>query len=291
MKKYLLILFCASFLMASIISDALYKVIRKNIAKKSSSVVTKTVKRIDDSDYMKKLLRDTKIKVYKPIDKLAVSATLIAKKGGMVKSITKKYPLKMVNYYSKYGDEFLKITNTMLPKIENIKIPKNLIKKYNITNLAFLANKETITKRFLDVMKWTGKKGYEISKSLLKYANKHKFAAAAGIAFAWFLADPQGFNESLNKFGDNIEQFLTSIIKTMGNTLANTVNNSIDTITSSLSNMVNTKNILFLLAIVLLIILWKIRGIIGKYINLKILKKEKKLDDEIEEIKTRSRYE
>ncbi len=291
MTKYLLVLLSVSFLMASIIDNVLYKVIRKNVAKKSSSVVTKTVKRIDNSYYMRKLLRDTKIKVYKPIEKLAISATLLAKKGGMVENITKKYPVKMVNYYSKYGDEFLKITNTMLPKIENIKIPKNLIKKYNITNLDFLSNKETIAKRFLDVMKWTGKKGYEISKSLLKYANKHKFAAAAGIAFAWFLADPQGFNEELNKFGGNIEQFLTSIMKTMGDTIANTVNNSIDAITSSLSNMVNTKNILFLLAIVLLITLWKIRGIIGKYINLKILQKEKKLDDEIEEIKTRSRYE
>ena len=291
MKKYLLIVFGVSFLMASIIDDALYKVIRKNLVKKSSSVLTKTVKRTDESYYMKKLLRDTKIKVYKPIDKLAVSATLIAKKGGMVENITKKYPVKMVNYYSKYGDSFLKITNTMLPKIKNIKIPKNLIKKYNITNLNFLSNKEAIAKRFLDVMKWSGKKGYEISKSLLKYANKHKFAVATGIAFAWFLADPQGFNEALNKFGDNIEQFLTSIIKTMGNTMTNTTNNAVDVITSSLSKMINIKNILFLLTIILLIILWKIRGIIRKYIHLKILRKEKKLDNEIEEIKTRSRYE
>ena len=291
MKKYLLILLSISYLMASFINDALYKIIRKNIAKKSNSVLTKTVKKVDESYYMKKLLKKTKIKVYKPIDKLAISATLIAKKGGIVESITKKYPVKMVNYYSKYGDEFLKITNTMLPKIENIKIPKNLIKKYNITNLSFLANKDAIAKRFLNVMKWTGKKGYEISKSLLKYANKRKFAVAAGVAFAWFLADPQGFNEALNQFGGNIEQFLTSIIKTMGNTITNTVNGSVDAITSSLSHIVNIKNILFLLTIVLLITLWKIRRIIGKYINLKILQKEKKLDDEIEEIKTRSRYE
>ena len=291
MKKYLLVLFGVSFLMGSIIDDALYKVIKKNVAKKSRSLVTKNVKRIDDSYYMKKLLRDTKIKVYKPIDKLAVSATLIAKKGGMVENITKKYPVKMVNYYSKYGDSFLKITNTMLPKIKNIKIPKNLIKKYNITNLNFLSNKEAIAKRFLDVMKWSGKKGYEISKSLFKYANKHKFSAAAGIAFAWFLSDPQGFNEALNKFGGNIEQFLTSIIKTMGNTLANTVNNSVDAIISSLSKMINIQNILFLLVIALLITLWKIRKIIRKYIYLKILKKEKLTGDEKDKTENRSRYE
>jgi hypothetical protein len=289
MKKGVLILLSASFLMAS--TSGFLKFFEKRIAKKSGSVIEKSTKRVDDSYYTKKLLKENNIKVYKPIDKLATTATLIAKRGGIAEEITKRYPLKMVNYYSKYGDDFIKVTNTMLPKIENIKIPNNLITKYHLNNLYFLSNKNAIAQRFLDVIKWTGKKGFEISKSLLKLANKHKFYAVSGIAFAWFLANPQSFDEALKKSGKKIEDFVLEIEQNGLNTAKNIVNHSVDTVTSTLTDIATQKNILFVFGILVLIILFKVRKIISKYFQLKILKKEKKLDDELEKTRNRSRYE
>jgi len=290
MKKLILVLLGFSLMYASV-SSSLFKTIRKQVAKKSSSIISKTIRHVDNSKYMKELIeKSKKIKVYTPVDKIAMSATLIAKKsGGVVADLTKKYPVRMVNYYSKYGDEFLKITNTLVPKVENIKIPKNLINKYNIKgNFDFLKNKEAIGERFLKVMRYTGKKGYEITKALFKYANKHKYKMAAGFAFAWFLANPEEFTQALNKFGGKIEEFLVTLVKSAGNTVANTVNGSVDAIVSSLGKMINLQNILFLIGIVLLFIIWKMRNLIGNYFRLKILKKEnnEKIDSE-----KRSRYE
>jgi len=286
MKKYLLILFSVSFMMGSSINP-LYKLFKKSIMKKESTLITKTTKTVNESSYINKILKNSTIKVYKPIDKLALSASLIAKKGDVVKNITKQYPLKMVRYYSKYGDEFITITNKMLPKIENIKLPTNLIEKYNLKNIAFLKNKELIAKRFLDVMKYTGKKGFEISKSLLKYANKHKFSTIAGVAFAWFLSDPESFNEALDKFGGNVAEFLASITKAIGSTIAKTVNKSSDALVSSFSDMLNLQNILILLGLLSIIILWKLRKII---VNL-FKSNKKRVENQTEQTKNRSRYE
>jgi len=309
MKKILFLFIGISFSMASI-NSVLFKSFRKKLLKKSGNLITKSVKKIDESNYMKKLLKNSKIKIHTPVDKLAASATLLAKRGGMVETLTKKYPLKMVNYSARYGEDFIKITNKMLPKIQNIKIPKNLLQKYNIKDIDILKNKSKIGERFLDVLKWTGKKGFEISKSLFKYANENKFSAAAGIAFAWFLADSESFSNALNKFGGNIKEFLTAIATAAGNTIentssnltkiagdtvANTTNNAIYNITSSIGKMINLRNILFLLAVIIIIFFCKFKNHIGnlikKYINLKFKQKEKELDDKLEELNSRSRYE
>jgi len=294
MKRLVFLIFGFSLVYASV-SSSLVKTIRKQVINKSDSVISKSIKQADNSKYMKELIeKSKKIKVLTPIDKVVMSAALIAKKsGGIVTDLTKKYPIKMVNYYSKYGDEFLKITNSLVPKVTNIKLPKSFIEKYNIkTNFDFLKNKDTIGARFLKVMRYTGKKGYETAKDLFKYANKHKYKVAVGIAFAWFLADPEGFAQALNKFGGNIEEFLVTITKNAGDTIVNTVNGSVDAVVSSLGKMINLQNILFLVGIILLFIIWKMRNIILDYFKLKIIKKENDLNKEIEKnLKNRSRYE
>ncbi len=197
-------------------------IVKKNIRNMPNSVVKKTAKNIDASR-VSDISKRVKIRKMSDMQKLDASIDVISKKGKDAELLLEKGPITTITLYSKHGDEFIEIYKKTQRSIMGIQAGtyEKLVKVIPVEKLStkIIKNFKNISEsgiatRFIKVMKNTGKKGYEISKKITKYAKENPKSSAVAIMYVWFLADPTGFEETLQKSGDNIAVFAADIVKT-----------------------------------------------------------------------------
>ncbi len=246
--------------------------LHKEFRNAPDSVIKKTTKAIDISD-ISDVSKNIKIRKMSDVEKLDAVADVVSKKGKDAQMLIKEGPLTTISLYSKHGDEFIEVYKKTKVSIMGIPLGEynELVKVIPVeklsTKIAKVFTKITqsdIAKRFIHVMKTTGSKGYEISKKITKYAEKHPKSSVVGVMYLWFLADPTGFEHALKKSGNDISTFASNIAETTISTAVSIPLNVADTAGNSLVNSVKNNitltNIIVILLLLVGLIGWKIRG-------------------------------
>ena len=267
----------------------------KKIRHADPSALRKTVKTIDASD-VQDIAKNVKLNKMTPTDKLVTTAETISKKGkfadGMINNA--KEPLTVVRQYSRYGQKYIETTETVTKKILGIPVYSKEIKKIlpaevkkvlpeKIKKILPVITENNIIDRYVKVLKHTGKKGFEISKDIADYAKRFPKSTAAGVLFAWFLADPNGFDEALEKSGGNVAHFAGTIAGTAVSAAVNIPLDAADKVGTSLANSI--KNHLTFANILLIMILgggylgWKFRDKLSSHVSSLLDKRKRKKTD------------
>lgn len=269
MKKITILMILVLMANAGVFKQNLFK---KFISKVPMTKISKTFSNISKSKTLKQLTKDLSKKALTQKEKLVAVASNIAKKSPFAsKMMGSKDPLYAMTLYSKYGDSFFKKASILSKDITKIN-PKTLTNlKSKIPNFKFVKmDQEQFTNRFIDVMKATGKVGVKITKEIGEFALKHPKSAIAGILAGWYLSDPQGFLEQLDKAGGNVEILAEHIGKFLGNTIVGGASGMANGIVDSTLNYLNFKNILILISLLIIYLLFKFREIIIDYIKIKL---------------------
>ncbi len=276
MRIVLLILVLISFSNATGASKYFSKFSRKY----SNDAIAKVEKNfISNSKYIDNITSNVNISKLPAISKVALIADGIAMKSPFGKTMLDvgSDPLSVVKYYSKYGDDFIrntKILNTSIKKINIPALQKKLLPEFPNMKLRVFNTDKQVIDRSIEVMQYTGKKGWEISKKIGKYAAENLKSAVAGVMFAWFLSDPNGFAEALDKAGNNINEFAYLIAEKIGEGAAGVPIAAANGFWEKIKSEANPGNISILMLIVLLYIAWKFRAIIGNIIQRKLAARE-----------------
>ena len=265
--------------LALLLSTSVYgkmdrSIVKKNIRNMPSSVVKKTAKNIDSSR-VRDISKRVKVRKMSDVQKLDVGIDVISKKGKDAELLLEKGPITTITLYSKHGDEFIEIYQKTQRSIMGIPagtydklvkvIPVEKLSTKIIKNFKNISESDIAT-RFIKVMKNTGNKGYEISKKITKYAKENPKSSAVGIMYVWFLADPTGFEEALQKSGNNIITFATDITKTAATVVVETPFKVADaageSIVQSVKNSVTPTALITLILLLVTWIGWKFRDAI-----------------------------
>lgn len=131
-------------------------------------------------------------------------------------------PGEALRQFSRYGKDYVKkagnVSDTISRHIDDIlalsrktnksrKLPFTYPDYFpDFKNPAFVNNK------FVEILKRTGKKGYEAISEIAKWAKDHPKSTAAGIAFTWYMIDPEGFTEAVHKSGKTIGAFVSTTV-------------------------------------------------------------------------------
>jgi len=272
-------------------------IVKKNIRNMPSTVVKKTAKNIDASR-VRDISKRVKVRKMSDMQKLDAAIDVVSKKGKDAELLLEKGPITTLTLYSKHGDEFIEIYKKTQRSIMGIPVGTydKLVKVIPVEKLStkFIKNFKNISEsaiatRFIKVMKNTGSKGYQISKKITKYAKEHPKSSAISIMYVWFLADPTGFEEALQKSGNNITAFATDITKTAATVVVETPFKVADAagenIVQSVKNSVTPTALFTLMLFLFAFIGWKFRDTISsipyrkwKDKLVKLLKKESKSD-------------
>lgn len=190
------------------------KLLKKSLQNMPYSQIVKTTKQFTNSQSLKKILQNVNMTKYTPIDKLVKTAEEISKKSNIHSKIMSiKEPFDAMYIYSKGGDKIFNSIYDLSKK--SISLSKSIITKINtnlpkISGISKLSQKDILEKS-IKVLKASGKKGLEIVKGIANIAKNNTKSTIAGVMYAWFLTDPQGFKEKLDEFGGSLEEFATYI--------------------------------------------------------------------------------
>lgn len=272
-------------------------IVKKNIRNMPSSVVKKTAKNIDASR-VSDISKRVKVRKMSDVQKLDVGIDVISKKGKDAELLLEKGPITTITLYSKHGDEFIEIYQKTQRSIMGINagayaelvkvVPVEKLSTKIIKNFKNISESGIAT-RFIKVMKNTGKKGYDISKKITKYAKENPKSSAVATMYVWFLADPTGFEEALQKSGDDISVFAADIVKTATSVAINVplkvADAAGDSIVQGVKNSMTPAALFTLILVLFAWIGWKFRDTIynlpykrWKEKLIKLFKKESKND-------------
>jgi len=195
MKKIIIMIFFFVFSLSSNfinINKPILKSVKKKISHTSFPEIFISSYQVIHSSTFRKLMSNS---VSSPQNILTKATIVLASKGGIVKELTNKYPLRMVRYYSTYGDNFIKILNQWITKLSQIQLPPSLKERYNF----LFRNKKVVAEKFLDFLKYTGREGFKMVVDIWQRAKTGKLTSIqAKIAFAKLVTNPIGFVDSPN---------------------------------------------------------------------------------------------
>lgn len=278
----------ALIVMVLALDAGMASVFARRIAKKHSDTVIRKVDRniVSSSTHLNALITKAKLTRLAPVDKLGVVAEAIAGKSAFAKQMMETTdPLDMVRYYAKHGDAFLDTTQmfssavpAVLRRTPNLDALKGRFPTLTLTR--YTTAKE-VSGRFIEVLKLTGKKGWQLSKNLTTYAMKHNKSMAAGIALAWFLSDPNGFHEAMRKSGETLGDFVHALSEPLGHATVKLAAGLGSGIADGFKDVLSANVLIGLLAAGALFALWLFKGIIFRKVKLTVRRKENDLDDQL----------
>ena len=201
----------------------------KKILKQSDTAVKKLAKDVAPSG--QKVLANSDLRKMLPNIPLKKITPGIASIATMGKKFTDHGPFatKFINsipdpgealrQFSKYGKGYVKtaerVSSTFARHADDIlAISKRSTKAnkfpFSPKHIPKFKNPDFINRKFVEVLKRTGKKGYEVITRIGKWAAKHPKSSAAGVAFCWYMVDPEGFTEALRKSSKTVAEFVAA---------------------------------------------------------------------------------
>ncbi len=255
-------------LLVSLANSGVFKAsyFRKAMKNIPISKLQKQLGGFSNSKHLKNMASKINLKRITPLDKVTRLAKDIANKSPFSnKMMGIKNPMDAMRLYSKGGDKFFKSANIITTKALRVdsKLITKVGKKFpSLPNIPKLSQEQMLNK-FAGVMKATGSFGFKITKGLAQIAIKNPKSAVAGLMFGWFLSDPVGFKEQLDKFGGNIEAFAHEIGSLVSHVVVGGTSGFIDGVVTSASKFMTTRNIIILLLALLLVwLLWQFKSFI-----------------------------
>ncbi len=113
--------------------------------------------------------------------------------------------LSMIVQSSKYGDEYFDMAkNVSIVSPNVIKANPNLLAHFPVSQL----NQKTLQTKFIETLNKTGKYGWERLQDIGNWVVKHPKISTASGAYAWYVLDPESFNEQLKSSGKTLTLFL-----------------------------------------------------------------------------------
>lgn len=212
---------------------------------------------------------------------LANKAQTIISKGSFEKKffINQKFDnqLNVIAQSSKYGDEYFVIAKN----ISNIN--PNIIKNNSVFSKyipAYKLNKQTLENSYVELLNKNGKYGWEKLRKIGKWVANHPKISMASGAYAWYILDPNSFNEALENSGKTLTQFLMTttglVISGAGEAVVEKGQDMIASIKEDINNEINKKlddsqsyilnNLFGILFIIGLFITWRKRKIIKHFL-------------------------
>jgi hypothetical protein len=280
MKIVVILMVVSSFLNAKLFNP---KIFRQGLKHYPITSIGKKVSKLETSKNLEKFVKTIHFKKLTPIDKMTEVAKQIANKGPFAnKLMASKNPIYAMELYSKYGDKFLKTSKIVTSKVAEInpKILEKLSRKYpNLKNISKF-NKDEIIDRFVYIMKATGRAGVTITQNIGKFAIKHPKSALIGVMYGWFLTDPQGFKEELDKFGGSVEEFASHLGSLAGDVVVGGTTGFFSSLYDTTMTHLTLKNVLILILFLIIYLLWKFRELLINLINQIVSKKINSINSE-----------
>ena len=239
------------------------------VKQSDSLVVGKTIKAIEKSE-VTSISKNVKLRKLTPKEQLIDTAETISKHSPYADKMINetKEPLLVIQTYSRYGDDFFKVAEVMDVKVAGLKL-------YSSTKIRAKSTSEI----YMNVLQKTGKKGFELSKRVAAYAKEYPKSIAAGAMFAWFIADPNGFEDALHTSGDNIAKFASIVVGETASVAIQVPLNIADavggSIVTSFKDHVTLNNLLFMFIALFGFLGWKFRRIIFTRIQQRLSEKKK----------------
>lgn len=245
--------------------------------------VNKLVNEAGESSYTKKLVTQ-KISLNTPaIDVVSSVAQNISKKSAFGDALISKtdYPVDVLRQYTKYGDRYVDTVGEFSKKSMNL----NKVEAHDFKNkfpsmptINFKTSKE-FNDKMVETLKFTGKRGWEVSQGLFALAKKHPKSTAVTALMAWYVADPQSFFEEKEK----LMAFVSSTLEEGVSDATQLVLRASSGVANGFMSVVKEKmtvgNMMVLLLLFLSFMVWKLRSYIKRYFKIKLegfLQKEKK---------------
>jgi len=243
------------------------KIVGKNLDK-----VTKTIRK---SNFTKEL-PDLKLsKSLRPeVQTVVAVASKIAKKGDFEDKLISKtpYPTDIIRQYAKYGDKYLDTMKHFSRKIVDLSANgvKNIKDKFsNMPKVNFKTSQE-FNDKFVETLKYTGKKGWEASKELMKLSTKYPRSTAVVALYAWYVTDPESYFEQKDKLLAHIASTLEEGVKDVTKLTLVASSGVTDDFIETVREKATLSNIIGLIVALFIFILWKLRGYIKRFFKIKL---------------------
>ncbi len=200
----------------------------KKILKQGNTAVKKLAKdvapssrKVLDTSDLRKVLPNIPVKKITPeIASIATMGKKFTDQGPFARKFINSVPDpgEALRQFSKYGKGYVKtaerVSSTFTRHIDDMMaISKSSTKARKFPFSKYIPkfkNPDFVNKKFVEVLKRTGKKGYEVTTKIGKWAAKHPKSSAAGVAFAWYMVDPEGFTEALRESGKTVAEFVAA---------------------------------------------------------------------------------
>ncbi len=190
------------------------------VKKLAKDVAPSSRKALDTSD-LRKVLPNIPVKKITPeIASIATIGKKFTDQGPFAIKFINSVPDpgEALRQFSKYGKGYVKtaerVSSTFTRHVDDMLV----ISKRSTKTGKFPFSKyipkfkkpDFVNKKFVEVLKRTGKKGYEVITKIGKWAAEHPTSSAAGVAFAWYMVDPEGFTEALRKSSKTVGEFVAA---------------------------------------------------------------------------------
>jgi len=257
----------------------------KKLVGKNLDKVSRTIKK---SNFTKNLPDIILSKSLKPEVSLVIKvANIIAQKGDFEDKFisTTKYPTEVIRQYSKYGDGYLNTIKTFNQKVLSLSADaiKQLKDRFSsMPNVTFKTS-QAFNDKFVMTLKYTGKKGWEASQSLMRLAEKHPKSTAVAGLYAWYVSDPESFFEQKSKLIDFVESLLNEATKDSTKIVLGASNGITTGLMEGIKERATLSNVVGLFLALLLLVLWRLRTYIEQFFKIKLenrLQKERYREEE-----------
>lgn len=257
----------------------------KKLVGKNLDKVSRTIKK---SNFTKNLPDIILSKSLKPEVSLVIKvANIIAQKGDFEDKFisTTKYPTEVIRQYSKYGDGYLNTIKTFNQKVLSLSADaiKQLKDRFSsMPNVTFKTS-QAFNDKFVMTLKYTGKKAWEASQSLMRLAEKHPKSTAVAGLYAWYVSDPESFFEQKSKLIDFVESLLNEATKDSTKIVLGASNGITTGLMEGIKERATLSNVVGLFLALLLLVLWRLRTYIEQFFKIKLenrLQKERYREEE-----------
>lgn len=192
-----------------------------------------------------------------------------------------KYPMDVIRLDLKYGDKFVETLSDLSSNIleKSGKGIKSLKTNFPQMPKISFETREAIQDKMLLTLRYTGKKGWETSQSLLKLAKEHPKKSLVVGLMAWYVADPESFFENKEKALAFVGSTLKEGTKDISNLVLDSSSGIADSLSSAVKEKLTFSNGLLLLLLMVSVLVWKMRSFFKSLFTIKlnnILDKEKK---------------
>jgi len=204
----------------------LYKILKQSkpvVRNLSREVTPSGIKLLKKSD-VRKIIPSIPLRRITPeIVSIATMGKKFADGGKFAKKFinTVPDPGEVLRQASKYGSGYVKtaerVSKSFIKHSDDLLfLSKKTMKKgdlpFSKKILPNFKKPKFVNEKLVEVLKRTGKKGYEVTAKITKWAAAHPNSSLSAIALAWYMTDPEGFSVALNKSGKTVAEFITTTV-------------------------------------------------------------------------------